>query len=75
MCGVLIKVWIEIEFSNRTSMTSGTLLNMFLMLLVCFVNVLMWNDWYEGVHWCCFSGSWNVNWFFWFDWWWCDTHW
>ena len=37
------KLIVEIEFSNRTSMTAGKLLDMFLIYLVCVITVLIRN--------------------------------
>ena len=62
----------EIECWNsicrRTSMTVGKLMNMSLVYLVCFITILIWNNWFEGIDWCWPSTTWNVNWFFGFHW-------
>ena len=46
-------------------MTFGELLNVFSMYLLCFINVLIWNNWCEGADACWASRTWNWNWFFW----------
>ena len=69
------ELFVEIQFCNRTSMTVGKLLNVSLVYLVCFIIVLIWNNWYEGIDWCWPSTTWNVNWFFGFHWRCCETNW
>jgi len=38
-------------------MTFGKLLKVFLMLLVWFITILIWNNWFEGIDWCWPSRS------------------
>ena len=50
--GWIEKLNVEIVFSNWTLMTSGKWLIVFLMLLVWFITILIWNNWFEGIDWC-----------------------